>query len=95
MTMANPGAVVAITVDNGTLVMSAHQDGVHHSTQRAQETDVVQDGGQLGIYYAKKPTQKEVSTAPNGPKKMSLEWYHHHIQRISQEDVHHHVQRAN
>lgn len=34
--------------------------------------DVMQDGGQLGVWYTKKSTKKEVIAAPNGPEKMSL-----------------------
>lgn len=65
--MANTGAVVAIMMH--TLVMSASQDGGHHSTQWAKK-DVMQEGGQLGTYYANKSTNKEVITVSNGPKKM-------------------------
>lgn len=43
-------------VHNGTLVMSASQDGGRHSTQWAK-IDVMWDGGQLGTYYTKKSTK--------------------------------------
>lgn len=50
--------MMAIMVHNGTLTMSASQDGGHHSTQWTKK-DVMRDGGQLGTYFTKKSTKKK------------------------------------
>lgn len=54
---------------HGTLVRLTRQGGGHRNPQQVK-TDVMQFGGQLGIYYPKKSTKKEVITASDVPKKM-------------------------